>query len=67
MKISILKLLVFWRRFRRASPEHDEHRLEYITQIEALMRRADPFAPWNTRANWMIDLADWLRRGPRQL
>ncbi|MGH8807018.1 MAG: site-specific recombinase [Noviherbaspirillum sp.] len=67
MKISILKLLAFWRRFRRASPEHDAHRLEYIRQIETLMRRADPFAEWNVRANWMIDLADWLRRGPRQL
>ena len=29
------------------------------------MRRANPFASWNERANWMIDVADWLRREPK--
>lgn len=29
------------------------------------MRRADPFADWTERANWMIDVAEWLRRRPR--
>lgn len=66
MKISLIKLRVMWRRFRRASPNHNEHHLRYIAQIEALMRRANPFAPWNERANWMIDIAGWLRRGPRE-
>jgi site-specific recombinase len=66
MKISLMKLMVIWRRFRRASPEHNEHHLQYISQIEALMRRANPFATWNERANWMIDVSDWLRRGPRE-
>ncbi len=61
-----MKLWVIWRRFRRASPEHNEHHLQYIAQIEALMRRANPFASWDERANWMIDIADWLRRGPRE-
>ncbi|WP_292934155.1 site-specific recombinase [Noviherbaspirillum sp.] len=64
MKISLLKLWVMWRRFRRTSPRHNEHHLQYIAQIEALMRRANPFAAWTERANWMIDVADWLRRDP---
>lgn len=29
------------------------------------MRRANPFASWNERANWMTDVADWLRHEPR--
>lgn len=29
------------------------------------MRRADPRASWYVRANWMIDLADWIRREPK--
>ncbi|HJV86712.1 MAG TPA: site-specific recombinase [Noviherbaspirillum sp.] len=66
MKISLLKLWVMWRRFRRTSPRHNEHHLQYIVQIEALMRRANPFAAWTERANWMIDVADWLRHGPRK-
>jgi site-specific recombinase len=65
MKISFLRVCVMWRRFRRGSRLHNEHRLQYQAQIEALMRRANPFAAWNERANWMIDVADWLRRGPR--
>ncbi|RJF98025.1 site-specific recombinase [Noviherbaspirillum saxi] len=64
MKISLMKLRVIWRRFRRSSPEHNEHHLRYVAQIQALMRRANPFASWNERANWMIDLAEWLRRAP---
>ncbi len=29
-----------------------------------MMRRADPFAPWQERANWIVDLAEWVRREP---
>lgn len=65
MKISLMKLKVIWRRFRRNSPEYNDHHLRYVAQIEALMRRADPFASWNERANWMIDIAQWLRMTPR--
>ena len=57
---------VMWRRFRRAAPEHNAHHLQYMAQVEALMRRANPCAAWSERANWMIDIADCLRRGPRQ-
>lgn len=54
-----------WRRFCRASPHHNRHHLQYSLQVDALMRRASPFAGWSERANWMIDVADWLRRGPK--
>jgi site-specific recombinase len=64
MKISFLRMWVIWRRFRRGSRNHNEHHLQYRNQIESLMRRANPFASWNERANWMIDVAEWLRRSP---
>jgi site-specific recombinase len=64
MKITLMKFRVMWRRFRRTSPQHNEHQLRYIPQIEALMRRASPFASWSERANWMIDIGIWLRRPP---
>lgn len=64
MKFSFLKLLIMWRRFRRASPRHAEHHLLYLSQIEALMRRANPFASWSERANWLIDVTEWLRYEP---
>lgn len=66
MKISFLKLLVMWRRFRRASPRHIENHLRTFRQVEALMRRANPFASWSERANWLIDVAEWLRHEPRR-
>lgn len=65
MKISFLRLRVIWRRFRRGSPHQNKHQQQYKTQIEKLMRRANPFATWNERANWMIDVAEWLRRKPK--
>ena len=65
MKISLLKLLVMWRRFRRASPRHLENHLRTFNQVESLMRRANPFASWSERANWLIDVAEWLRHEPR--
>lgn len=65
MKISLMKVWVIWRRFRQGSPNHVDHHLQYHTQLEALMRRADPSADWIDRANWMIDVAEWLRRRPR--
>lgn len=65
MKFSFLKLMVMWRRFRRTSPSHAEHHLLYLSQIEALMRRANPFAGWSERANWLIDVTEWLRHEPR--
>lgn len=64
MKIFFLRICAIWRRFRRGT-HYREHRLNYASQIDALMRRANPFASWNERANWMIDVAEWVRREPR--
>tara|TARA_R110001599_G_scaffold171353_1_gene362194 strand:+ start:195887 stop:198151 length:2265 start_codon:yes stop_codon:yes gene_type:complete len=65
MKISFLKICAVWRRFRRGTLRHHIHHARYLPQIESLMRRADPRASWYVRANWMIDLADWIRREPK--
>jgi len=65
MKISFLRICAVWRRFRRGALRHQIHHERYLPQIETLMRRADPDASWHARANWMIDLADWMRREPK--
>lgn len=65
MKISFLRICAIWRRFRRGALRHHIHHERYLPQIEVLMRRADPRASWHARANWMIDLADWMRREPK--
>jgi site-specific recombinase len=65
MKISFLRICAIWRRFRRGALRHHIHHERYLPQIEGLMRRADPRASWHARANWMIDLADWMRREPK--
>jgi len=65
MKISFLRICAVWRRFRRGALRHHIHDERYLPQIESLMRRADPQASWYMRANWMIDLADWMRREPK--
>ncbi|WP_353153613.1 site-specific recombinase [Herminiimonas fonticola] len=65
MKISFLRICAVWRRFRRGALRHHTDHASYLPQIESLMRRADPHASWHARANWMIDLADWIRREPK--
>lgn len=64
MKIFLLKLVVIWRRFRGAAPRHSDPSRQCLAQLEALMRRANPDAAWDERANWMIDVAEWLRHEP---
>ena len=54
-----------WRRFRRGARHCNDTHLQYATQVAALMQQANPFGTWNERANWMIDVADWIRREPR--
>lgn len=54
-----------WRRFRRGSLQHNKYQQQYKARIETLMRRANPFAAWNERANWIIDVVECLRREPR--
>jgi site-specific recombinase len=66
MKISLLRARAIWRRFHRGSP-HRQGDLQYGPQVEHLVRRADPEASWNERANWMIDVADWVRHEPREV
>lgn len=63
MKIFLLRAWAVWRRFRRGSPA--KRHLQYASQVEVLMRRANPFACWQERANWMTDVAEWLRHEPR--
>ena len=63
MKIAFLRLCAFWRRYRRGANPGRRH-LHYGSQVEQLMGRANPFASWHERANWMIDIAEWLRREP---
>ncbi|MGZ3241642.1 MAG: preprotein translocase subunit TatB [Burkholderiaceae bacterium] len=65
MKIFFLRVLVIWRRFRHGSTHHSEHHLHVASQAEALMNRANPFASWRERANWMIDIAEWVQREPK--
>ncbi|HZW13261.1 MAG TPA: preprotein translocase subunit TatB [Noviherbaspirillum sp.] len=64
MKISLMKVWVIWRRFRQGSPKHVDQHLLCQAQLEALMRRADPSSDWTVRANWMIDVAEWMRSRP---
>lgn len=65
MKIAFLRLFAIWRRFRRSADANGPQHLQYAAQVEQLMRRANPFATWHERANWMIDVAHWIRREPR--
>ncbi|CAN5359264.1 site-specific recombinase [soil metagenome] len=69
IKIFFLKFLVMWRRFRRGSDQNQlqdqSHNLQYGSQVASLMALANPFASWNQRANWMVDLAEWIRRQPK--
>ena len=65
MKISFLRIFAVWRRFRHGASQHHADNARYLQQIEPLARRADPNASWQMRANWMIDLADWIRREPK--
>ncbi|WP_293776092.1 preprotein translocase subunit TatB [uncultured Oxalicibacterium sp.] len=65
MKISFLRICAVWRRFRRGALRRQADHAQYVPQIESLVRRADPAASWHARANWMIDLADWLRHEPK--
>ncbi len=62
MKLFFLRAVVMWRRFRRGSSHHSERPVHVASQAEALAKRANPFASWRERANWMIDIAEWVRQ-----
>jgi site-specific recombinase len=61
MKLFFLKLAVFWRRLHGGAQRRHNRFEQEARRIEALMTRADPQAPWHERANWMIDVAEWVR------
>jgi site-specific recombinase len=63
MKMFFLRAWAIWRRFRRGSPA--KRQLQYASQVESLMCRANPFAAWHERVNWIADVAEWLRHEPR--
>lgn len=65
MKIFLLKIMVMWRRFRRGAHYQQARYPQYDSQVAYLMERANPFAGWNERANWMIDIAEWIRHEPK--
>ena len=60
---------MFWRRLRgggsRARHDRQDHDGQDGRRVQALMSRADPQAPWHERANWMIDVAEWVRHQPK--
>ncbi|MEO6919365.1 MAG: site-specific recombinase [Collimonas sp.] len=64
MKILFLRLRVMWRRFRLGE-RHQADSQHATRQVDALMRRANPFAAWQERANWIIDIVHWLRHIPK--
>lgn len=64
MKFLFFKMLVMWRRMRHGMQARYLDRHDVSRQLEVLMRRSDPAASWHERANWMIDVAEWLRHRP---
>ncbi|MBG7618846.1 preprotein translocase subunit TatB [Herbaspirillum sp. AP02] len=64
MKFLFFKMLVVWRRMRHGMQARYMDRQDVGRQLEVLMRRIDPAASWHERANWMIDVAEWLRHRP---
>lgn len=65
MKIFFLRIWVMWRRFRRGAHHHHVNHVNYASQVASLMSRANPFSDWNERANWMVDVTEWIRREPK--
>jgi len=54
-------MAVFWRRLSGGVQRRNERFAQDARRVEALMSRADPQAQWHERANWMIDVAEWVR------
>ena len=64
MKFLLLRLRVMWRRFRHGEQRQADSQ-HYTRQVDALMRRANPFSAWQERADWIIDVIHWLRHVPK--
>ncbi|HCY64300.1 MAG TPA: preprotein translocase subunit TatB [Oxalobacteraceae bacterium] len=65
MKILFLRMWVMCRRLCGGPQHRRDRHMQYERQAESLLRQANPFASWNERADWMIDVAAWLRHVPR--
>jgi len=65
MKFPFLKIRVMLRRFRHGLQARYENRVDYGPQLDSLLGRADADAAWHERANWMIDVSEWLRHQPK--
>lgn len=63
MKNIFLRGWTRWRRLRRGTGQAE--RWQQAPRLEALMRRANPFAVWSERVNWIIDVLDWIQHEPR--
>lgn len=64
MKFLFFKMLVVWKRLRHGVQARYMARHDVGNQLDRLMRRADPASAWHERANWMIDVSEWLRHRP---
>ncbi|MFJ3045703.1 site-specific recombinase [Herbaspirillum chlorophenolicum] len=64
MKFLFFKMLVVWRRLRHGMQARYMARHDVGRQLDSLMRRVDPASAWHERANWLIDVAEWLRHRP---
>lgn len=65
MTLSFLKIRVMWRRFRHGADDLAQNPSQNQHRVEVLMHRANPAAPWQERANWLMDVAEWLRHAPK--
>lgn len=65
MKYVFFKMLVVWRRLRHGVRLRFMDRHDVDRQLDVLMRRADPASDWHERANWMIEVSEWLRHRPK--
>lgn len=65
MKFLFFKMLVVWRRFRHGMQARTMNRQDVGRQLDVLTRRIDPSSSWHERANWMIDVGEWLRHRPK--
>lgn len=53
-----------WRRFRQGDRYQNKNSVQSAQELETLMRHANPLSSWQERANWTIDIADWIRHEP---
>ena len=65
MTFLFLRIRVMWRRWRQGLLARYEHDSGYAAQVATLMARANPELAWHERANWLIDVAEWLRHQPK--